>query len=201
MGLSIAAMFAAALGYIAPVHGALLQEVIDVAVIMNALRSLLPGRDETRLDEPDSALARTFSAAHRSLHPNVVLLRHAADCLGSQPLVEAMGSVRRAMEWLVDEIGPHEVQEDRVLYPVIAQALGGSDPTGTMSRTHSEIARLTAQAQIIVRHIDGGTVDPAEVRELQRLLDGLYAILELHFAQEDESYLSLADEVHPGEPH
>jgi heavy metal translocating P-type ATPase len=40
MGLSIAAMIAAAFGLIAPVEGALLQEVIDVAVIINALRAL-----------------------------------------------------------------------------------------------------------------------------------------------------------------
>jgi P-type E1-E2 ATPase len=40
MGLSILAMIAAALGFIAPVEGALLQEVIDVAVIFNALRAL-----------------------------------------------------------------------------------------------------------------------------------------------------------------
>jgi len=40
MGLSIAAMVAAALGLLPPVQGALLQEVIDVAVIFNALRAL-----------------------------------------------------------------------------------------------------------------------------------------------------------------
>jgi heavy metal translocating P-type ATPase len=40
MGLSIAAMVAAALGFLPPVQGALLQEVIDVAVIFNALRAL-----------------------------------------------------------------------------------------------------------------------------------------------------------------
>ena len=40
MGLSILAMIAAALGYITPVEGALLQEAIDVAVIFNALRAL-----------------------------------------------------------------------------------------------------------------------------------------------------------------
>jgi heavy metal translocating P-type ATPase len=40
IGLSIAAMFAAAFGYLPPVQGALLQEVIDVAVIFNALRAL-----------------------------------------------------------------------------------------------------------------------------------------------------------------
>ena len=40
MGLSILAMVAAAFGYLPPVEGALLQEVIDVAVIFNALRAL-----------------------------------------------------------------------------------------------------------------------------------------------------------------
>ncbi len=40
IGLSIIAMVAAALGYLPPVEGALLQEVIDVAVIFNALRAL-----------------------------------------------------------------------------------------------------------------------------------------------------------------
>jgi len=42
LGLSAAAMFAAALGYLPPVAGALLQETIDVAVILNALRVLRP---------------------------------------------------------------------------------------------------------------------------------------------------------------
>lgn len=40
MGLSVAAMGAAALGYLPPVAGALLQEGIDLAVILNALRAL-----------------------------------------------------------------------------------------------------------------------------------------------------------------
>ena len=40
IGLSLAGMLAAAAGYITPVQGALVQEVIDVAVILNALRAL-----------------------------------------------------------------------------------------------------------------------------------------------------------------
>ena len=40
MGLSAIAMVFAAAGLIAPVAGALLQEGIDVAVILNALRAL-----------------------------------------------------------------------------------------------------------------------------------------------------------------
>jgi len=39
LGLSLACMVAAALGMIPPVIGALLQEAIDVAVILNALRA------------------------------------------------------------------------------------------------------------------------------------------------------------------
>ena len=44
LSLSGAAMIAAAAGHIAPVAGALLQEGIDVAVILNALRASAPGR-------------------------------------------------------------------------------------------------------------------------------------------------------------
>ena len=40
IGLSVLGMVAAACGYLTPVQGALLQEAIDVAVILNALRAL-----------------------------------------------------------------------------------------------------------------------------------------------------------------
>ena len=63
-----------------------------------------------------------------------------------------------------------------------------------MSRAHAEIAKLTAQTGLVLERADGRCLDAEDVAELQRLLYGLYAVLELHFAQEDESYLSLADE-------
>ena len=40
LGLSVVAMIVAALGYISVIQGALLQEAIDLAVILNALRAL-----------------------------------------------------------------------------------------------------------------------------------------------------------------
>lgn len=39
MGLSLAAMIVAAFGYLPPVASALLQEGVDLAVILNALRA------------------------------------------------------------------------------------------------------------------------------------------------------------------
>jgi cation transport ATPase len=44
IGLSVIGMIAAAFGFLAPVAGALAQEAIDVAVILNALRALGPRR-------------------------------------------------------------------------------------------------------------------------------------------------------------
>ena len=40
LGLSVLAMIAAAFGFLPPLQGALLQEAIDIAVILNALRAL-----------------------------------------------------------------------------------------------------------------------------------------------------------------
>ncbi len=48
IGLSTIGMIAAALGYIPPVEGALIQEAIDVLVILNALRALGDGLPRTR---------------------------------------------------------------------------------------------------------------------------------------------------------
>jgi cation transport ATPase len=47
IGLSLLGMVAAAFGLITPVQGALLQEVIDVAAILNALRALGGGEEDT----------------------------------------------------------------------------------------------------------------------------------------------------------
>ncbi len=194
MALSLAAMGVAAAGYLPAAWGAVLQELIDVSVILNALRALGPGRGEIRLAGSANEFALRFSAEHRDLHPNLDLLRVAADGLGPAPGRGAMETVRRAHRMLVTEIGPHEDAEDRHLYPLIASALGGADPTGTMSRTHAEVNRLTTSLGALIDRIGGELPGPEDVLELRRLLYGLHAILVLHFAQEEESYLSLAED-------
>ncbi len=56
MGLSLIAMAVAAAGWLPPAPGALFQEAIDIAVILNALRAL-KGDDRERM--PDSSLSGT----------------------------------------------------------------------------------------------------------------------------------------------
>ena len=69
IGLSILGMIAAAFGYLTPVQGALVQEVIDVAVILNALRALgiVPriGADCGQADAAAVPLPLAIELAHK----------------------------------------------------------------------------------------------------------------------------------------
>jgi iron-sulfur cluster repair protein YtfE (RIC family) len=193
----MAAMVVAAFGYLPPAAGALLQELIDVAVILNALRALRDSAVSTRLAGSDAALTRRFSAEHATLRPDVARLRAVADALDLSRPAEALAMSKEIHRFLVEELGPHEEAEDSVLYPVLARVLGGNDPTGTMSRAHVEIAHLIRRLGRVLDNVEPEGPDAEDITELRRLLYGLHAILQLHFAQEDEGYLSLVDEESP----
>jgi heavy metal translocating P-type ATPase len=194
MSMSAAAMIVAGLGYLPAVWGALLQEAIDVAVILNALRVLLPERTGPCLEDQDAELAQRFWTEHIAIRSDLEQLRRAADELGSQPPAAAIARVRAVHALLVDEVLPHEQAEDETLYPVLAKVLGGTDPLAPMSRAHAEIAHLTRRLGRLLDDIDPIEPDEADISELRRILYGLHAILRLHTLQEEESYLSLADD-------
>ena len=89
--------------------------------------------------------------------------------------------------------------EDQTIYPALAKAIGGDDPTAALSRTHREIFHLI---RLYRRLTDGLATEgsgPDELRDIRRVLYSIYAILDLHMAQEEELYLSLGDEHPPGE--
>ena len=194
MGLSVAAMAVAAVGWLPPAAGALLQEGIDVAVILNALRAL--GGDpavEVELSARTEQLLRRFDAEHDELRDTIGQLRDAADRLAAAPDQSALQAITRAHSLLTDRILPHEHAEETQLYPALAHPLGTGEATATMSRTHAEIQRLAdrigahlAQAQ------SNGAISPDQVDDLLACLYGLYALLRLHFAQEEENYFTLA---------
>lgn len=50
--------------------------------------------------------------------------------------------MRRARDVLFRQILPHEAAEEHELYPALAGPLGCVESTVTMSRTHTETARL-----------------------------------------------------------
>jgi heavy metal translocating P-type ATPase len=197
MGLSLAAMGAAAAGLLPAVWGALLQEAIDVAVILNALRALAPVPPEVRLTTADADLTRRFRGEHQAIRADVEQLRAAARALG-QP--GAMDQVRRVRDLLTREVWPHEHAEEASLYPALNRVLGGTDPTAPMSRAHAEIAVQIARLGRLVDDIGDRSPDDADLADLRDVLYGLHAILGLHTVQEDEAYLSLGDAADPGRP-
>jgi iron-sulfur cluster repair protein YtfE (RIC family) len=195
MAMSLAAMAAALAGLLPAVWGALLQEAIDIAVILNALRALRPDHQQ-RLAEADTALTRRFASEHETIRPAIEQIRAAADAVGVLPPGQAMASVRAAYQLLTDQINPHEAAEEQQLYPALDRILGGHDATATMSRVHAEIAHQTRRLGQLLDDIGQQPPDATDLADLRALLYGLHAILRLHTAQEDESYLSLDD----GEP-
>jgi hypothetical protein len=148
----------------------------------------------TRLSAQEAALARRFSAEHTTLRPDVARVRDVADQLDVAHPAESIAAVRDVHRFLVEELDPHEQAVDRVLYPVLARVLGGNDPTATMSRAHVEISHLIRRLGRVLDGIAPEGPDIGDIVELRRLLYGLHAILQLHFAQEDEGYLSLVDD-------
>ena len=191
MGLSVAAMGFAAAGLLSPVAGAILQEVIDVIVIVNALRAL---RGKT-LDATGGtvALGERFQTEHQRLLPGVKRIRHIADRLDLLPPKDVRTELTELHRFLKTEVVPHEEAEEATVYPAVAKLIGGDDPTAPMNRAHLEIAHMV---RVLGRHLEELPVDgPAsdDIRDLRRILYGLDAILRLHFAQEDEAYLALMD--------
>ncbi|MFJ6646148.1 heavy metal translocating P-type ATPase [Streptomyces sp. NPDC091290] len=194
MLLSLAAMAAAAAGLLPPAVGALLQEGIDAAVILNALRALRVDRAMRPALTPDTeALIHRFAAEHDDLQDVLEAVRAAADRLSDAPGPQALATVEEVHRLLTERLLPHEEAEEHRLYPALAPALGGPEATATMSRAHTEIERLSRRiaTHLHLAHVAGGLA-PDQLDDLRSCLYGLNTVLRLHFTQEEESYFSLA---------
>jgi heavy metal translocating P-type ATPase len=200
MAMSLVAMGAAAAGLLPAVWGALLQEGIDVAVILNALRALRPANADHRLGPAEAALTRRFQSEHEGIRAAIEELRAAADSLGFIGPDDAIGRVRDVHQTLVTEVVPHEQAEEHELYPALDRLLGTHEATATMSRGHAEIAHQVRRLSQLLDDIGKGPPDDADISDLRALLYGLHAILKLHTTQEDESYLSLAGDARQASP-
>jgi iron-sulfur cluster repair protein YtfE (RIC family) len=188
MGLSLLAMAFAAAGYIAPAAGAVLQEGIDVLVILNALRALGGNGSEVPKRPEAEALALGLASSHRALRPYVGELAALAARLESLSPGEARVQLERMLEILEKELLPHEREEQQTAYPLLANLLKDEDPTGPLIQTHHEIHRLTRLFGRLVAQLLAEGPRREDLRDLRRVLYGLHAILQLHFAQEEELY-------------
>ncbi|WP_406164685.1 heavy metal translocating P-type ATPase [Streptomyces sp. NBC_00996] len=194
MLMSLAAMAAAAAGLLPPAPGALLQEGIDVAVILNALRALRVDQTARPALSPTAeALIHRFASEHDDLQDVLEAVRDAADRLSDTPGSKSLAAVEATHRLLTERLLPHEYAEEHQLYPALAPTLGGPEATATMSRAHTEIERLSRRiaTHLQLASADGGLA-PEQLDDLRSCLYGLNTVLRLHFTQEEESYFSLA---------
>ena len=127
MGLSGMAMIAAALGHLPPVAGALLQEAIDVAVILNALRVLAGEAAAAALT--DRVAVGRLVEEHARLRALLDRMHQAADRVDHPP--GDLGAELRGISATLNALLlPHQLAEGQAVFPELAQRLGGTGSIG-----------------------------------------------------------------------
>jgi heavy metal translocating P-type ATPase len=191
MGLAFAFMGAGAAGLFTPVAGAVIQELIDVAAIVNALRALGGGR-QPRREGPGSDVAERFRREHREFAPELARIRSTADRLDTLAPAALRTELETIAVFLTERLPRHEDEEEATVYPLVAMLSGGEDPMASMARAHVEITHLTRVFRQLLDELPPEGPGPEEIVDLRRVLYGLHAIVRLHFAQEEESYAWLS---------
>jgi iron-sulfur cluster repair protein YtfE (RIC family) len=131
---------------------------------------------------------------HAHLAPHVQALRELADLVGETSVESLRQDIDGAYRFLTHHLIPHAEVEDQVLYPVVGKALNAPEATATMRRDHVEVSRLTAELGIVRAQLVGTALAPAQAKALRRILYGLYALVRVHFAKEEEIYLPILDQ-------
>jgi len=187
MGLSGIAMAAAAVGWLAPVAGALTQEAIDVAVIINALRALRPQWNFAPGAVPGK-MAKALGEQHRLMDEDLDKLLQISDALDDAESQKAVDLILEAHRLVEDSVVTHEREDETIIYPRLARYLVDGHGLSAMSRAHREILH---QARLLARIANGLRAEDADkylVRDAQRVIGSIEALVRIHNAQEDDIY-------------
>lgn len=187
MAMSGIAMGFAAFGWLAPVAGALTQEAIDVAVILNALRALGSGRRRMPGSLP-AEFAQNLSQEHRKLEHELDELRSISESLDDAIGQQAVDLILDAHRIVDERIVTHEREDESTVYPRLSEYLSDVYGLSAMSRAHREILH---QARLLGRMAHGLRAEDADtylVRDAQRVIGSIEALVRIHNAQEEEIY-------------
>src|SRR5215467_448436 len=187
MGMSGLAMCVAASRFLPPIAGALTQEVIDVAVILNALRALTSGNRSGRQKMPLTA-ATTLRADHERMEPVLDRLREIADELDDAGAARAATLIFEADRIVARQIVEHERADESAVYPRVAMFLADRHGLGAMSRAHREIIHLARLLRRMVDGLSAADIDRYLIRDAQRIIESIEALVRIHNAQEDDIY-------------
>jgi iron-sulfur cluster repair protein YtfE (RIC family) len=138
-------------------------------------------------------LTQPLREEHQELLPHIEAIRTAADAIGETPLSELRPQIDAVYDFLAYHLLPHAQAEEAALYPVVGKVMGAPEATGTMSRDHVEVDRLIDDLGRIRSSVSGSTLTASQIKDLRRVLYGLYTLVKVHFAKEEEVYLPILD--------
>ena len=147
-----------------------------------------PARGRSRDHGRGGAVPRRASR----VRPELARVRSVADRLGELAPEDVRMELEAVRRFVVERLPQHEEEEEAAVYPVVARLLGGEDPMSSMARAHLEISHLARVFRQLLDELPEDGPTPDDLVDLRRVLYGLYAILRLHFAQEDEAYAWLS---------
>jgi len=190
MALSALAMLAATFGWLMPVPAAIVQEVIDVAVILNALRALTPagghaGRSMT------AAAGRELHRNHLALIGYLDRLRSMVDALDDATPASGAALIAEANKLVQEQVVAHERDDEGSVYPRLATILQESHSLSAMSRAHREILHLARLLARVVEDLPSEKVDRYLIRDAQRIIEAIETLVRMHTAQEEDIYESV----------
>ena len=191
MALSTLAMLAATFGWLMPVPAAIVQEAIDVAVILNALRALNPGQGRTGRSMT-AAAGRELHRSHLELIGNLDRLRSIVDELDDAGPERAAVMIAEANKLVQDQVVAHERDDEGHVYPQLARVLRESHGLSAMSRAHREILHLARLLERVAEDLPTEKVDRYLIRDAQRLIEAVETLVRLHTAQEEDIYEAVA---------
>jgi iron-sulfur cluster repair protein YtfE (RIC family) len=141
----------------------------------------------------DQRPTEPLRAEHRDLLPHLLALDTAANDTAAWDRDAAVANIADLVGFLRRHLVPHAAAEEAVLYPAVEDAMGAPGATATMRADHVEIvARIDRLAESGVM-VEQRWPDADLARDIAHQLVGLSAILQLHFAKEEDVLLPVLD--------
>lgn len=138
-------------------------------------------------------ITQALREEHQLLLREIEKLLVVADGIGEFSQNQLQRGIDELYDFLAHRLILHGEAEEEVLYPAIGKALGTPQATIAMSRDHVEISRCTEKLRNLRARICEPDFDLFSAKELRRTLYGLYSVLTLHLAKEEEIYLPILD--------
>ncbi len=136
-----------------------------------------------------NTLTQPLRDEHKELIPHIERILEVANSIPEAPIAQIRDGVNEVYEFLAYHLLPHAQAEDAALYPTVQKVLGSPDATRTMSRDHVEVGRYIDELAQLRQNVSGQSF-----KALQRVLYGLYALVKVHFAKEEEVYLPILEQ-------